>query len=120
VQGTHFLVSSAGSPPTSAMFGKLSGKSLVPRVENSNLKRQGADCENNSQKRQPLEPIDFFTISFVVHFILSLENKMKTIKGVLTEVISRSIVDRAQNDKEVMLSVTLFLALFIATQFIKI
>ena len=51
-------------PPTSAMFRKLSGKSLVPRVKDSNLKRQRADCENNSQERQPLEPVYFFISLF--------------------------------------------------------
>jgi hypothetical protein len=132
-----FLVSSTSTPAT-AMFRELFRKSLVPWVKNRHLKCEGADCENNGKEGKPLEPIDLGSLLFVVHFILSLENKMRTLKEILigalvfisidrlAKVISRTVVDRSQNENELKKSMlrvevlTLFVALFIAIQFIKV
>jgi len=120
------------------MFRELFRKSLVPRVKNRHLKCESADCENNGKEGKPLEPVDLGSLLFVVHFILSLENKMRTVKELLigalvfisidrlAKVISRSVVDRSQNENELKKSMlrvevlTLFVALFIAIHFIKV
>jgi hypothetical protein len=110
----------------------------MPRVQDCNLKCQGKKSNNKGNKREPFHPGWGLLIIFRLHFILLLENKMKSVFEIiigalifmsmdrLSRIISRSMVDKGQTSDEVKKSMlriellTLFLSLYIAFQFIKL